>query len=153
MTHPTVFDPPLPVERAVGLVRSWFDRPVVQVLESGPRPPHLEILARLLAGLGVGGNLTSDAHLAAIAIEHQCFSADSRATDGLRPVPRPSLERPLDRSPLSGTPWGPRRRGGGSTGPRSRRRGLPHSRPWTVLLSVLLGSTQILLLENVRETG
>ena len=70
MTHPTVLDPPLPVERAVGLVRTWFDRPVVQVLEPGPR--HLEILARLLAGLGVGGNLTSDAHLAAIAIEHQC---------------------------------------------------------------------------------
>jgi hypothetical protein len=70
MTHPAVLDPPLPVERAVGLVRSWLDRPIVQVLDPGPR--HLEILARLLAGLGVGGNLTTDAHLAAIAIEHQC---------------------------------------------------------------------------------
>jgi predicted nucleic acid-binding protein len=30
------------------------------------------IAPRLLAGLGVGGNLTTDAHLAAIAIEHQC---------------------------------------------------------------------------------
>jgi hypothetical protein len=58
------------VERAVGLVRSWLDRPIVQVLDPGPR--HLEIIARLLAGLGVGGNLTTDAHLAAIAIEHQC---------------------------------------------------------------------------------
>jgi hypothetical protein len=70
MTHPAVLDPPLPVERAVGLVRAWLDRPIVQVLDPGPR--HLEILARLLAGLGVGGNLTTDAHLAAIAIEHQC---------------------------------------------------------------------------------
>ena len=72
MTHPTVLDPPLPVERAVDLVHSWFDRPVVQLLEPGPR--HLEILAGMLAGLGVGGNLTSDAPVAAITIviEHQC---------------------------------------------------------------------------------
>jgi toxin-antitoxin system PIN domain toxin len=70
MTHSAVLDPPLPVERAVGLVCSWFEWPVVQVLDPGPR--HLEILSRLLAALGVGGNLTTDAHLAAIAIEHQC---------------------------------------------------------------------------------
>lgn len=30
------------------------------------------VLRRGLAGLGVGGNLTTGAHLAAIAIEHQC---------------------------------------------------------------------------------
>lgn len=70
MTHSAVLDPPLPVERATGLVRSWFEWPVVQVLDPGPR--HLEILSRLLAALGSGGNLTTDAHLAAIAIEHQC---------------------------------------------------------------------------------
>jgi toxin-antitoxin system PIN domain toxin len=69
-THPAVLDPPLRVERTLEFVRSWLERPGVRILEPGPR--HLEILASLLTGLGVAGNLTTDAHLAAIAIEHQC---------------------------------------------------------------------------------
>ncbi len=51
-------------------VRSWLDQPLVEELEPGPR--HLEILDRLFAAAGAAGNLTTDAHLAAIAIEHQC---------------------------------------------------------------------------------
>jgi predicted nucleic acid-binding protein len=35
----------------------------------GPR--HLEIFERLLRAIGVASNLTTDAHLASIAIEHQ----------------------------------------------------------------------------------
>ena len=70
MTHPSVLEPPLSVERALEPVRAWLDRPLVQVLTPGPR--HLEILQELLAGVGVAGNLTTDAHLAAIAIEHRC---------------------------------------------------------------------------------
>ena len=70
MTHPAVLVTPLAPTAAVGRVRSWFEQPSVEVLEPGPR--HLEILARLVAEVGVAGNLTTDAHLAAIAIEYQC---------------------------------------------------------------------------------
>jgi hypothetical protein len=70
MTHPAVLVTPLGPKRAVAHVRSWLDRPNVEVLDPGPR--HLEVLDRLLGGLGVAGNLTTDAHLAALAIEHQC---------------------------------------------------------------------------------
>ncbi|HKD89268.1 MAG TPA: PIN domain-containing protein [Streptosporangiaceae bacterium] len=35
-----------------------------------PTSRHTAILRGLLAPLGTGGNLTSDAHLAALAIEH-----------------------------------------------------------------------------------
>lgn len=70
MTHPAVLVTPLGPERAVRHVRSWLDRPAVEVLEPGPR--HLEIFERLLRAAGVAANLTTDAHLAAIAIEHQC---------------------------------------------------------------------------------
>jgi predicted nucleic acid-binding protein len=40
---------------------------------------HLQVLRELLLPLGSGGNLTSDAHLAALAIEHQAelYSSDS----------------------------------------------------------------------------
>jgi predicted nucleic acid-binding protein len=39
-----------------------------EVASVGPR--HLRILRELLLPLGAGGNLTSDAHLAALAMEH-----------------------------------------------------------------------------------
>jgi predicted nucleic acid-binding protein len=67
-------------------VQEWFGRPCVSVLEPGPR--HLEILVRLLGGPGVTGALTTDAHLAAMAIEHQCElhsnDADFARFPGLR---------------------------------------------------------------------
>ena len=70
MTHPSVLLTPLAPEPALQHVRTWLERSVVTVLEPGPS--HLEIFTRLLHGLGVAGDLTTDAHLAAIAIEHQC---------------------------------------------------------------------------------
>lgn len=69
MTHPSVLERPLEPVRAVAHVRSWLDRPNVEPLDPGSR--HLEILERLLGEAGVAGNLTTDAHLAAIAIERQ----------------------------------------------------------------------------------
>ena len=35
-----------------------------------PTARHLHLLSGLLAGVGSGGNLVSDAHLAALALEH-----------------------------------------------------------------------------------
>lgn len=70
MTHPGVLVTPLEPRRALAHVRAWLERPNMEIAEPGPR--HLEILDRLLGSLGVGGNLTTDAHLAAIAIEQQC---------------------------------------------------------------------------------
>ena len=75
-THPAVFTSPLPVEEACGLVRSWLDRPQVGILHPGER--HATIVFGLLETLGTAGNLTTDAHLAAIAIEHQ---AELHSTD------------------------------------------------------------------------
>lgn len=86
MTHPAVLARPLDPSRAVSHVQSWMDRANVGPLEPGPR--HLEVLARLLGGLGVAGNLTTDAHLAALAIEHQAEvqtnDADFARFPGLR---------------------------------------------------------------------
>jgi hypothetical protein len=38
----------------------------------GARPQHIDLLDRLLSVVSTAGNLTTDAHLAALAIEHQC---------------------------------------------------------------------------------
>ena len=58
--------PATPVE-ALRRVQSWLELPNVLPLHPGPR--HLEVLARTLAATA-GGALTTDAHLAALAIEH-----------------------------------------------------------------------------------
>ena len=70
VTHPSVLREPLAPPEALAHVRSWLERPQAETLEPGPR--HLEIVERLFAGTGVGGNLTTDTHLAALAIEHRC---------------------------------------------------------------------------------
>lgn len=67
-TNPRVFSKPLPVEEALGAVRSWRAHPRVTVPE--PTRRHLDILAGLLETTGTAGNLTADAHLAALALEH-----------------------------------------------------------------------------------
>ncbi len=70
VTHNAVLEEPLPPRAAMGRVRQWFTRQHVQSLEPGPR--HLSILEELFERTGVAGTLTTDTHLAALAIEHQC---------------------------------------------------------------------------------
>lgn len=69
MTHRAVLVTPLEPGKSVAIVRSWHTRSNVTVLEPGPR--HLELLGRLFEALGTAGRLATDAHLAALAIEHQ----------------------------------------------------------------------------------
>ena len=66
-TRPGLFRNALSPERAFDLVAAWLDQPSATVVNPGPK--HLGILRGLLTSLGTGGNLTSDAHLAALAIE------------------------------------------------------------------------------------
>lgn len=67
-TRTGLFRRPLKVESALDIVASWLDQTSATIVHPGPR--HLPILRELLRPLGTGGNLTSDAHLAALAIEH-----------------------------------------------------------------------------------
>ena len=59
---------PLSIEDALDVLEEWLDHPNVTILQAGPR--HAQILRSLLLRTGTGGNLTTDAHLAALAIEH-----------------------------------------------------------------------------------
>lgn len=86
VTNPRVMQSPLPVEQATGFVERWLERPNVTV--PGPTARHYAIMTELLAGTGAGGNLVSDAHLAALAIEHGAelwsFDNDFSRFPGLR---------------------------------------------------------------------
>lgn len=68
VTNPRVFARPLSGPEALDLVDSWLAQPNAAVLH--PTDRHSQLLRELLAPLGTAGNLTSDAHLAALAIEH-----------------------------------------------------------------------------------
>jgi toxin-antitoxin system PIN domain toxin len=68
VTKVGLFPRPLPVPDAVAIMRAWLEQDTSVVVE--PTPRHLDVLAGLLATVGTGGNLTSDAHLAAVALEH-----------------------------------------------------------------------------------
>lgn len=70
MTHPRVMETPLRPEAALRYVRSWIEWPSVQVIEPGMR--HLQILEAIFSETGIAGNITTDAVLAALAIEYQC---------------------------------------------------------------------------------
>lgn len=66
-TNPRVLETPLTVEAAVGHVTSWLDQPNVRLLPASRR--SLDLAFQLLAGSGTAGNLTTDAQLAAFALE------------------------------------------------------------------------------------
>lgn len=67
---------PLEVGAALGHVRAWLERPQLSLLQPGPR--HLDLLDQLMRDSSASGRLTTDAHLAALAIEHQ---AELHSTD------------------------------------------------------------------------
>jgi toxin-antitoxin system PIN domain toxin len=76
-TRPGMFEKPLKADAALDQVDEWISQPGAIVIHPGPR--HAQIMRELLSPLGVAGDLTSDAHLAALAIEHsaELCSADS----------------------------------------------------------------------------
>ena len=68
-TRRGLFRNPIPVDTAFDLLDAWLEQPVFTIVDPGPR--HRSILRGLLSGIGTGGNLTSDAHLAALALEYR----------------------------------------------------------------------------------
>lgn len=76
-TRPGILRKPLAPERAISFVDEWLGQPYVHAV--GPGEGHWTILRRLLRDSGTAGNLSSDAHLAAVALER---GASVCSTDG-----------------------------------------------------------------------
>lgn len=76
-TNPRVVTNPLDPARAWRHVESWFSSPVAWV--PLPTERHGEIFGRYVVDLGLTANLVTDAHLAALTVEHglELFSNDS----------------------------------------------------------------------------
>ena len=67
-THAKVFNHPMTVAEASGHIASWIARPNVRLLVAGPG--HVETVCRVLTKAGTGGNLVTDAQIAALALEY-----------------------------------------------------------------------------------
>ena len=76
-TNRRVFERPLSVQESLAIVNGWLQLSSVEMINPGPS--HWQTLSRLLMRSGTAGNLTNDAHLAAIAIDHGALicSADN----------------------------------------------------------------------------
>jgi len=61
---------PLTLKEAVARVQSWLEQPCVRIIQ--PTEQHWPIFQQLLRAGNAAGNLVSDAHLAALAVEHNC---------------------------------------------------------------------------------
>ena len=68
---------PMSIEEAIERVQSWLDQPCVRIVQ--PTENHWTIFQQVLRSGSATANLVSDAHLAALAVEHNCIlhSADA----------------------------------------------------------------------------
>ena len=76
-TNPRIFGLPLSVEEATHYIREWIGKPSVRIIT--PTADHWELMENLLRIAGTAGNLTTDAHLAALAMQWDCtlYSTDT----------------------------------------------------------------------------
>lgn len=76
-THPKIFDPPSPLEDALGFVEALRAQPGFRIVSPGPR--HWQIFIQLCQTTKARGNAIPDAYLAAMAME---AGGDWITTDG-----------------------------------------------------------------------
>lgn len=75
-TYSRIFPQPLPAETAMEVMDQWLSSLIVSVINPGEQ--HWNLVKELLKPFGTAGNLTTDAHLAALSIE---YSARLYSTD------------------------------------------------------------------------
>ena len=69
LTHPSLREHPATLTQAMDFVDEWFRAPHVSPLNPGRQ--HVALMRSALEAAGVAGNLATDAHIAALAIEYQ----------------------------------------------------------------------------------
>jgi toxin-antitoxin system PIN domain toxin len=76
-TNPRVYEVPLTLDQAVSRVTGWLAQPCVRII--APTSRHWQVFGKLLRDSHAIGNLVTDAHLAALAVEHGCafYSTDA----------------------------------------------------------------------------
>ena len=85
-TRAGILTAPLSVADALGIMDDWLRHGAARIVHPGER--HAGVMGALLLAAGAGGNLTNDAHLGALAIEHDAivgtFDTDFKRFPGVK---------------------------------------------------------------------
>lgn len=68
VTHPKVFERPLRADDAFSIVASWLELPTAALVQ--PTERHIDVFRRIAVDGQARGALITDAHLAALSVEH-----------------------------------------------------------------------------------
>ena len=68
VTHPRVFHPPMPLDRALEDLERILNSPSLRLLQETPR--HMQVMEEVMRESKATGNLVHDAHIAALCLEH-----------------------------------------------------------------------------------
>ncbi|OGA11255.1 MAG: hypothetical protein A3D95_15065 [Betaproteobacteria bacterium RIFCSPHIGHO2_12_FULL_69_13] len=79
-TNERVFPRPLSTDAAIGRIDAWLACDNVRVARE--KENHWDVMRALVTASGAAGNLTTDAHLAALAISHDATLVSSDADFG-----------------------------------------------------------------------
>jgi hypothetical protein len=86
LTNPRIYRNPYSPPEILAIIKTWLEQPQVKIIH--PSEHHFHRLASLIEQGGTAGNLTTDAHLAALAIERglilQTTDADFARFPGLK---------------------------------------------------------------------
>ena len=86
LTSPRIYQNPYTPPEILAIVKTWLEQPHVRIIH--PSDQHFHLLEKLIEQLGTAGNLTTDAHLAALAMERglilQTTDADFARFPGLK---------------------------------------------------------------------
>lgn len=78
-----ILSEPLARDEACEYVDGWLGQGCIRVVD--PLPGHWDLVRSLLTSVGNAGNLTTDAHLAALALQHGCQLCSTDADFGRFP--------------------------------------------------------------------
>jgi toxin-antitoxin system PIN domain toxin len=67
-TNASILPNPMTADEATAQIEAWLGAPAAVAAQPSPR--HASLFRGLLRDVGTAGNLTTDAHLAALALEH-----------------------------------------------------------------------------------
>lgn len=79
-TNPKALMNPFPLDEALRIIGEWLALPSVSIIEPGP--DHLSFFGSACRSANASANIITDAHLAALVMEHGCELASCDADFG-----------------------------------------------------------------------
>lgn len=67
-THPSIYEPPSPLDKALAALQVWMDSPLCQLIGEGPG--YFALLCEMSLKARIKGSIIHDAHIAALCLHN-----------------------------------------------------------------------------------